>query len=351
MALLRRLFYSQLPPFARPDNPVMRHALVQSQRRQRPVWRGLRWLGILALMLGLVALGYEIATGFGTRPLLDIINPLDGAYQIVYWPLVVLQIGLRLAAIAATTGVIAAEARRGTWETLKITTEGASLALRTRCAAVFYQLRYLLAFLVLARVVFVIASLINFISFNGNYLDDMISGTTPLGTPEANPTVGVALAVFIAAMGMTASLILPFTALAFDSALGVLIGTWARSRWLGLLEQAAILLVRIGVSAAALWIGVLAIFGPAHLLFSSPLMANISPDGGPLTWIGAFFGVTEGDMGLTLLYQQNVQSLWADINFGVLIGVAALIYALLQFGLAQLMLQWAARRAARPERM
>src|ERR1700690_1801725 len=173
MAIFRRMFYSQLPAFARPDNPVMRHALVQGQRQQRPVWRWLRWFGILALILGLVSLGYEIATGFGTTPLVDVLNPLDGVYQVVYWPLVVLQIGLRLAAIAATTGVIAAEARRGTWETLKITTEGAGLTLRTRCAAVFYQLRYLLALLVLARVVFVVASLINFISFNGNYLDDM----------------------------------------------------------------------------------------------------------------------------------------------------------------------------------
>jgi uncharacterized membrane protein HdeD (DUF308 family) len=65
----------------------MRHALVEGQRRQRPVWRWLRWIGILALMLGLVALGYEIATGFGTTPLVDVQNPLDGAYRIVYWPL------------------------------------------------------------------------------------------------------------------------------------------------------------------------------------------------------------------------------------------------------------------------
>lgn len=351
MTIFRRMFYSQLPTFARPDNPVLHHALTQGQRRQRAIWRWLRWLGILALLSGLAALGYEIATGFGTTPLVDVLNPLDGAYQIAYWPLVVLQIGLRLAAIAATTGVIAAEARRGTWETLKITTDGAGLMLRTRCAAVFYQLRYLLALLIVARLVFVAASLINFISFNGNYLDDMISGTIPLGTPDANPMVGIVLAIFIAAMGMTASLILPFTALAFDSALGLLLGTWARSRWLGFLEQAAILLIRVGVSAAALWVGALAIFGPGRLLFSSPLFANVSPNGGPLTWIGAFFGVSEGDMGLTLLYQQHVQSLWADIDYGVLIGVAVLIYALLQFGLAQLMLRWAARRATRPERM
>jgi hypothetical protein len=177
----------------------------------------------------------------------------------------------------------------------------------------------------------------------------MISGTTPLGILGANPTVGIVLAVFIAAAGMTASLIMPFTALAFDSALGALIGTWARSRWLGFLEQAVILLIRVAVSAVVLWIGALAVW-PQYLVFSNPLVANIVPGGGPLTWLGAFVGVTEGDMGLTLLHQPDVQSLWADIDFGVLIGVGALVYALLQFGLAQLMLRWAARRAARPER-
>src|SRR5579864_9451888 len=106
MTMLRRMFYSQLPTFAQPDNPVMRHALAQGLRRPRLAWRAMRWLGSLAVLLGLVALGYLIATNIGTSSLPDWVNPLDRAYLVVHWPLVFLQIGLQVAAIAATTGVI-----------------------------------------------------------------------------------------------------------------------------------------------------------------------------------------------------------------------------------------------------
>ena len=197
----------------------------------------------------------------------------------------------------------------------------------------------------LARLVFIGASLLNFISFNGNYLDDMISGTTPLGAPELNPVVAVILAVVIAAAGMTASILLPFTALAFDAALGTLIGTFARSRWLGAIEQSALLLLRVLITAGALVVGALAVFGGQATLLSAQLGTFI-PGGGIGTWLGAFFGIAEGDLGLTMLHQPHVQSLWADILYGALIGAALLIYALLQFGAAQLIVRWSGRRAA-----
>src|SRR5579864_2132808 len=117
MTLFRRVINSQLPTFAQPDNPLMRHALVRSQRHSRRVWQWLRWLGIVAVLMGLIALGYEIATNFGTTPLPEWVNQLDRVYLVLHWPLVILQLGAQIAAIAATTGVIAAEARHGTWET------------------------------------------------------------------------------------------------------------------------------------------------------------------------------------------------------------------------------------------
>jgi hypothetical protein len=350
MALLRRAFYRQFPAFADPAHPVMRYTLNREGRRVRPLWRWLRRIGIMALILIALAFGFEIATSFGSQPLPSDLNPLDTIYLVTYWPLVIGQTLLRLVAVGMTTGVIVREVRHGTWETLKITTDGAILTLRTRVASVFYRVWPVLALIMLARLLFIGASLLNFISFNGNYLDDMISGTTPLGAPDMNPVAAVVLAVIIAAAGMTASILLPLTALAFDAALGTLIGTFARSRWLGGIEQSVILLLRVILTSAALIVGALAIFGSQPTLLSAQFV-NFIPGGGIGTWLGAFFGIAEGDLGLTMLHQPHVQSLWADILYGVLIGIMLLIYALLQFGAAQLLIQWAGRRAVRANRL
>ena len=328
----------------------MRYTLRREQDRTRPVWRWLRRIGIVLLILIAVSFGFELATSFGGQPLPSDLNPLDTIYLIAYWPVVIGQTLLRLIAFGMTTGVIVSEVQRGTWETLKITTDGAALTLRTRVAAVFYRVWPLLGLLILVRVLFIAASLLNFVSFNGNYLDDMISGTIPLGAPDLNPTVGIIFAILIAATGMTASMLLPFTALAFDSALGALIGTFAPSRWLGAIEQGAILCLRVMLTAGALMVGALAVFGGQSTILSAQL-AGFAPGGGFFTWLGAFWGIAEGDLGLTMLHQPHVQSLWADIGYGVLIGVGLLIYALLQFGAAQLIIGWAARRAAKSNRL
>ena len=146
------------------------------------------------------------------------------------------------------------------------------------------------------------------------------------------------------------ALLLPFTAIAFDASLGMLIGTIARGRWLGILGQVVILLVRLVISSIALWIGALALsFSP--LVAGSGLGISSVPGGGPLTWLGTLFGLTEGDLGLTLLHLPHLQRVWADIDYGILIGLAVLLYALLQAALSQAMIRLAAWRAAHADRV
>jgi len=345
-----RLFYAQLPAFARPDNPIMRYTLLRDGRRTSASTRFVRALISALLLIVLLILGYQIATGFGSVALDDAqLNALDSVFLVLYWPLIILQIGARLLAISATTGVIAAETRTGTWESLKITTEGAKLTMRARWASVFYRLRYVLLLIVAARVFFVIVALINFTSFQGQYLDLMVSGTTPL-SQMPNPIVSLALSVLLASLTMVSALLLPFTAIAFDASLGMLIGTIARGRWLGILGQVVILLVRLVISSIALWIGALALsFSP--LVAGSGLGISSVPGGGPLTWLGTLFGLTEGDLGLTLLHLPHLQRVWADIDYGILIGLAVLLYALLQAALSQAMIRLAAWRAAHADRV
>ena len=113
--MLQRFINAQLPEFARPDTPVMRYTLLREGRRVRPTIRLLRVVGSLIFLAVLLILGYEIATGFGSTPLEETLSPLDRIFLVLYWPLILLQIGLQLAAIGATTGIIAAETRSGTW--------------------------------------------------------------------------------------------------------------------------------------------------------------------------------------------------------------------------------------------
>lgn len=345
MAVLRRAFFSQFPPFADPRYPLLRHILQRnrSATHRRLIW--LWWLGVTALLLLALLFGFGIATSFGGQPLPGDLNPLDTFYRIAYWPLVMAQLLLRLLALGLTTGLIAGERQRRTWESLQVTTDGVALTVRTHAAAIFYRTWPLLVLIMLARLLFIGASLWNFVSFSGNYLDNMISGTVPLGAPTLNPTVAITLAILCAAAGMTASILLPLTALSFDAALGLVVSTFARVRWFGAIARSGLLMLRMLATGAALLLGALAIFGGQATLFNL-WTGSSTPGGGIVTWIGAMIGMAEGDLSLTLLHQPYVQSLWGDILYGALIGVGLLGYALLQFALAQVLIGWASRRAS-----
>ncbi|HLY26120.1 MAG TPA: hypothetical protein VKQ72_07260 [Aggregatilineales bacterium] len=336
--------YNQLPEFARPTNPVMRYILAQSQPATTRRGRLLRF-GLIAILVAFaIFVGWEIATNFGATPF-DASNTPDKIYLVLFWPLVLIQLITRLAALGSTSGVVAAEVARGTWDTLKVTTEGAVLTMKSRWAAIFYRLRLLLLILLLARVVFVVVALYDLTAFQGHYLDLLLSGTTPFGQPDVSPAVLSIAGVLITAMGMTACLLAPFTALAFDAGIGMVIATVSRGKLLGLLGQIVLLALRIVVTGLALQIGAAALGLTQPGAWPSALIAN-SP---VLAWLGALFGVAEGDMGLSLLFLTQIPHLWADLDYGALVGVAFLIYVLLQGALANALVKWAGRRAASAE--
>src|SRR5207247_711501 len=96
------------------------------------------------------------------------------------------------------------EVQHGTWDTLKVTTDGAILTMKTRWAVVFYRLRWLLVILLLTRVVFIVGALIDLSSFQGRYLDLLLSGTTPFGPPNVPGEVSMVLGILTMSMMMTA---------------------------------------------------------------------------------------------------------------------------------------------------
>lgn len=347
--MLQRL-YTQLPDFARPTHPLMRYSLLRRLRRQSLTVQALRLIFVLLTAGVLIFVGYQIATNNGTTPL-DTPEPLDSVFLVLYWPLCGIQLLLRIFALTTTVGVISTETQRGTWDTLKVTTNGARLLLKARWAAVFYRLWAVLTALLLIRVFFIVVALINLSKFQGRYLDLLLSGTTPLGQPNISTELQVVAGIVIMAMMMTASLLAPFTAIAFDAGLGMFIGTLTRGRFIGVLGQLLLILIRVGITVFVLWLtwqilSFSSVFGPSAT--TAPGTALI--DNQPVAWVSAFAGLVEGDLNLSLLNLDRVQVLWADIEYGVFLGVAALGYVLLQAALANGLVLWAGRRAANADK-
>ncbi len=349
--MLRR-FYRQFPDYAQPDHPAMRYTVLRERHVARRSTRILRWIGAFALLVILIVFGYIIAAIFTTPPLGEsLINPLEQVYMVLYWPLIILQIALLPITIAVTTGIIGSEIRRGTWDTLKITTSGAGLTVRVRWFAVFHRLRYLLLLIVAARVFFVFVALVDYASFQGRYLDLLFTGTTPLGDPALNPTVALVLEVLIAAASMTASLVMPFTTVALHASIGIALGALLRNRIFGLLGPLFVILIRVLLTLVALVVGTLALsFASPLSAFNIPFLSDSILNGGLFSWLATFFGIAEGDMGLTLLHTPHLQRVWADIEYGALIGVALLVYTLLQALIAQALIRLAVWRASAAER-
>lgn len=341
--MLERLF-GQLPDFARPTNPFMRYVLLTAGRGIPRRTQIIRALLVFIVLIALVGLGWEISTGFGSAAP-DTTSALDKIFLILYWPLVVIQVMVRIFAFGSSLGVVNAEVERGTWDTLKVTTDGAGLAMKTRWAAVFYRLQWLLLVLLLTRLVFVAIALYDLTSFQGSYLDLLLSGTTPFGLPEVSKDTTTLAGILITAVMMTASLLAPFTAIAFDAGLGMFVSAVSHGRLLGRLGQVVLVFARLLLSLLALQIGAVALsLGPLSS-WPSTFLGNSSL----LGWLGALFGVAEGDMGLTLLHLPHVQGLWADRDYGALVGVAFLGYTLAQAALANMLVRWASQRAARAE--
>ena len=119
-----------------------------ARRRARP-WRA-RYARALGVVLGggvLLLIGVLIATNLLRRPAGQ--TPVELINAVVFWPLLVLQLILSVAALTSTSNFVSDEMRRQNWDNLRATEHGAEMSMRARWVAVFYRLRGLVG-LVLA---------------------------------------------------------------------------------------------------------------------------------------------------------------------------------------------------------
>ncbi|HVO41068.1 MAG TPA: hypothetical protein VMT34_00520 [Aggregatilineales bacterium] len=345
---------ARLPDFARRNTAFMRSVIAGQSRTSSPFWRILRLLLVAVVLLLTPLIGWYVAVLTGTDPLAAP-TVLDRAFMAMFWVLVLIQLGVRIATLATGSGLISASMRAESWETLKATPDGAALAVKTHWAAVLYRVAPTLIFLMVWRLYFAGVLVANLTSYEGHVFDVFLGGTVPLGSPQFlgadnHLTLpAVALAVVLMAVTLTASLLILVTSAAFDAALGIWLGTLARGRVVNTLGQATVIVIRILLTGFALWIGAAAIEAGGTPF--APIGGNPITFSPPVAWIGALFGLVEGDQGLSLLHLWNYPPLWANIDHSVFIGVALLILVLVQAALANRLILWSAHRATQADRV
>lgn len=316
-------FATQLPPWAREDHPILRYELGRSRQITRRA-RYLRAAGAAFALALLFWAGYAIATGLFQNPPGQ--NLTEGMMAIAFWPTLALQVLLQMAALTLTVNTVSEQKRRATWDNLRATETGANLTLRTRWATVYYRLMPLLIVVTVIRAALIVGILIDLTAFQGRYIDLLINNITP----DVSPVVGALLLAFL----MTASLLLPFTSVGLDAAIGLLISVTVQQRVYSVMTQMIVILLRLAVVVAL-------VIGATQFIRGDLRLT----DAAAWALMGAFAGF--GDWGLSYLHLGFYSEVWATIPYAILLGVALLAFAMLESLVSEWLLAFAIRRAER----
>lgn len=312
-----------LPVWTRRDHPVMRHELKMMQRGSRASRLG---RALIAVVTGglLLLVGYLIASNLLQNPAGS--TPLEGAFNTVYIPLIGLLLFTRIAAFIGTVGAIREAETRSIWDSLRAAEYGAPLTLFTRWAAAIVRVRGGLIVSAIVRGALILGMLWELMGYQGGYLDLLTSGVTP--------DVGGVGGIPVLACAMAAALLLPLTGALFDGALGLWIGSLARGRTGGGIAQALFVIARVAIAVALL-------VAAAQFLNGQLIV------GDGAAWLLIFAAAAMGDGALLLLHLGSASEIWAAVPFGILLGPALLLFALLQTAAADVIANMAARRAQR----
>lgn len=324
--MIANFVYGQLPEWARPQHPMMRYILGgESISLTRRIMRWILWVVAAA---GIVGLAY-----LATLQSSDSENP--SYREFMYYPLVGATLLMQILAIAITTNAIALERQKGTWDSLQITLVGASTSVRARWFSVFYRLRWLLVGVFLGRLGYFALLMRDMTDFEGRAIDVRIIGISPEISLEA--------AVFLMAGLMTAAILQPFIALAFDAGLGTLIASVTQRRSVGILTTITLIGARVGITGAALFFG-------NQLINPQGVTDRIVGMESERAWLRILLLATQGDYSLRILNLETLGNIWADVRYGVYLGGIVLAVVVVQAVLANGMVLLAAWRASKPER-
>ncbi|MBN1286769.1 MAG: hypothetical protein JXB47_15325 [Anaerolineae bacterium] len=308
------------PPWARLGHPIFQWELAWRQRSRgrfdRLVERsiGVLWAAVILVMSVVVivarAQGEPLAANIG-----------GGVWLLLWAP----HLALRVTAGLSTAEAVNREVEAGTWASLCVTAIDVRDLLGAKWSAGLWSLRGLWGGLTAFRGVLVALLLFDFAQFRGQYLTFLVDSSLP-----PVPWVAGLIAV---AMGMAAGLMQPLVTAGADAAFGVFVSAHMRSRALARLVAAVTPLMAWIILAALLW----------------PAVQNLgwqpvtTPDGWLLVLV---FSIT-ADMGLGLLSMTWLVQLYGGVDWGFLIGPAALLWLVGQALLAGGFLRLAGRQARR----
>jgi hypothetical protein len=187
-------------------------------------------------------------------------------------------------------------------------------------------LRPFLAVVYGVRVLLIAGILYDLTAFGGRYIDLLINGVTP----DIAPIVAALLLAFL----MTASLLLPFTALGLDAAVGLFVSVTFQQRLYSVMAQMILIALRITV--------IIILVASATEFVRGNLVVS---DAGAWGLMGAFSAV--GDWGLSFLHLGFYSEIWATIPYAIFMGVGLLIFTMAESVLTEWVLALAIRQAER----
>ncbi|MCA9915634.1 MAG: hypothetical protein KC496_19905, partial [Anaerolineae bacterium] len=216
--MLKRLL-GELPPWANRANPLLAYEVKRYSPQQTVASRAGRVVFFVLVLALLIAGGYLYATNIFQRQL-QLPYTVE-IWRVLFFPLLILQVLLRVAALVMGVNAVDEERRRQTWELLRATERGTLNVLRVRWYSILWiRLRPLLVAIWAGRAILLLALLVDVASLQGALLQNLY-GQQPFGS--------VAVIASLAAQ-ITAFFLLPFTAAGVDVALGLLLSISVRNR-------------------------------------------------------------------------------------------------------------------------
>ncbi len=301
------MIVTRLPRWLRPDHPLVQPAIALGSRHHQ--------LLQIVLLVGLAGLGLWTARAGPHIP------------RIVTFliPLAALSLVLRIAITAAVGYTIDRALAYGTWDQVRVTTMGTDEALLAICAAGIYRMRNLLAVSVLARLALVAV----FVAELRRWPQDALRFVFL----EAEPQLPWSVVAVLLGLGALAALLHPLGDAALSAAVGTL-SARANERHIRLTITSGAVLLRLAPWALVTGLAI--------------AVARVAPDYaayGPTDFarfLLALAVATEGMFGLAPATVAGAGYAIARLDWGVLIGPAALTVVLGLFVLARALVRFAA---------
>lgn len=283
------------------QNPLLQYELAKAQGRLPG--RGLALqLTTLILLLAIAAVSY--AGAFGSSEAGNLSAQLWGS---LYFPALALQVLTLILALVLGAASVGVERSRKTWDKLRATEAGASLALRARWLGILYRLRVPIVVILLLRLLLALGALFELSAFGGHYVNMLSAGASqPLGDWQ--------MGLLLIALCLALSLAQPLVMIASAAALGLFLSVTVVERVYSAVLQ---------LSLAALFVAfvVAASTGVFDILHGRLILADAAQHQLVLAYS------SYGDWGLLLAHLGGLGQVWARVPAGVYIslGMAALL--------------------------